>query len=64
MTVLRADLGVCVGYANCVLAADDYFDEQEGSVRILRSVVDDADRPRVEEAIASCPVMALSLEDS
>ena len=61
MTVVRADLDTCMGYGNCVLGAEDYFDEQDGVVIVKRATVEQADLPRVEEAVASCPVMALSL---
>lgn len=63
MTVLEADLDRCMGYGNCVLGADDYLDEQDGVVIVRRDTVPDADRARVEEAVASCPVMALTLRD-
>jgi ferredoxin len=60
-TTVKADLGECMGYGNCVLNAEDYFDEEDGLVVIKRTEVDDADLPRVQEAVASCPVMALTL---
>lgn len=63
MKRLRAGLGVCVGPAEGAPAGGDRFDNRQNSITILRSAVDDADRPRVAAAIASCPVMALSLED-
>ena len=50
-----------MGYGNCVLGAEDYFDEVDGLVRVLRAEVPDGDLPRVEEAVGACPVMALSL---
>lgn len=63
MAVLKADLGACQGYANCVVAADDYFDlDDDGLVAILRRDVAEADRSRVEAAVRSCPVGALLLE--
>ena len=62
MASVRADLDTCMGYANCVLSADDYFDEADGLVRVLRVDVAVADLPRVEEAVGACPVMALSLQ--
>jgi 3-phenylpropionate/trans-cinnamate dioxygenase ferredoxin reductase subunit len=61
MATIAADTDTCMGYANCVLGADDYFDEVDGLVRVLRADVPDGDVPRVEEAVAACPVMALSL---
>jgi ferredoxin len=63
MATVTADLKTCVGYANCVLSADDYFDENDGAVVVLRADVAPQDRARVEEAVASCPVKALTLED-
>jgi len=53
------------GYANCVLAAEDYFDiDDDGVVVVLKSEVPEADRGRVEEAVRSCPVSALLMEES
>ena len=66
MLVVKADLDICMGYANCVIAADDYFDldEQGGVVTLHRTVVRDTDIERVEEAVRTCPVQALVLESS
>ncbi len=60
-----ADLDTCMGYANCVIGADDYFDlsESDGVVEIKREVVDDSDLSRVTLAVNSCPMKALKLED-
>ncbi|MFG0211408.1 ferredoxin, partial [Streptococcus suis] len=52
------------GYANCIMAAGDYFDlDDDGVVILLRTEVDEADRKRVTEAANSCPVSALRVED-
>jgi 3-phenylpropionate/trans-cinnamate dioxygenase ferredoxin reductase subunit len=60
---LRADLESCKGYANCVVAADDYLDlDDDGIVVVLQAEVAPADRLRVEEAVRSCPISALRLE--
>jgi 3-phenylpropionate/trans-cinnamate dioxygenase ferredoxin reductase subunit len=66
MLVVKADLDVCMGYASCVMAAEDYFDlnEEAGVVTLHRTVVRDGDRERVEEAVRACPVQALVLESS
>ncbi|GAA4994929.1 ferredoxin [Streptomyces sp. NBC_00873] len=65
MAVIRADLGACQGYANCVVGADDYFDiDDDGIVVVLKAEVPDADRKRVEEAARSCPVSALKVTDA
>jgi|TARA_R100000365_G_C2747758_1_gene78010 3-phenylpropionate/trans-cinnamate dioxygenase ferredoxin reductase subunit len=64
MATLKADLSLCQGYANCVMAAGDYFDiDDDGKVVLLKIDVPDSDRIRVEEAARSCPVSALVVED-
>nr|WP_274636437.1 ferredoxin [Microbacterium bovistercoris] len=64
MATLKADLHLCQGYANCVVAAGDYFDiDDDGKVVLLKLEVADKDRTRVEEAARSCPVSALRIED-
>jgi len=64
MPVVSADLTACQGYANCVVAAEDYFDiDDDGVVIVLRAEMPESDRTRVEEAVRSCPVSALRVED-
>jgi 3-phenylpropionate/trans-cinnamate dioxygenase ferredoxin reductase subunit len=63
MPVVRADLTICQGYGNCVIAADDVFDiGEDGTVLLLRAAVPESDRARVEEAVACCPTSALVVE--
>ncbi|MGJ8720275.1 MAG: ferredoxin [Salinibacterium amurskyense] len=58
-----ADTSLCQGYANCMVAAPDFFDiDDDGKVSVLESSPEDADQPLVEDAVASCPVRALRLE--
>jgi len=65
MAVVKADVELCQGYANCVLAADDTFDiDDDGVVVLLRTGIPEPDRTRVEEAARSCPVSALTVEDA
>jgi len=64
VATLKADLNVCQGYANCVVAAGDYFDlSDEGKVQLLKVEIAEEDRVRVEHAVRSCPVSALSIEE-
>lgn len=64
MGTLRADLEACQGYANCVVAAGDTFDlDDDGVVVLLRDTFSEQDRARIENAVLSCPVSALSIED-
>jgi ferredoxin len=63
MTVIAAETRSCMGHGNCVAAAPDYFDlDDGGTVVLLRTVVDDADLARVTLAVNSCPVAVLRLE--
>lgn len=62
--IIKADLDACQGYANCVVAASDYFDlDDDGLVVLLKVEVPDSERDRVIEAARSCPVSALMVED-
>jgi ferredoxin len=65
VAVLKADFGACQGYANCVDAAPEVYDiDDDGVVVLLREQISDEERPRIEEAARSCPVSALTIEDS
>ena len=65
MPVLKADFGACQGYANCVDAAPEVYDiDDDGVVVLLREEITEEERPRIEEAARSCPVNALTIEDS
>ena len=65
MLVLKADFEACQGYANCVDAAPEVYDiDDDGVVVLLTESIPDADRPRIEEAARSCPVSALTIEDT
>jgi ferredoxin len=64
MATIKADLDTCQGYANCVAAADDYFDiDDDGVVVLLKAGVPESERARVEEAARACPVSALRVDD-
>ncbi len=57
-----ADLILCDGYANCVIAAEDIFSiDDNGKVEILNVSPPEDRREAVEEAVRNCPVKALSL---
>ncbi|ASR35693.1 ferredoxin [Prauserella marina] len=65
MAVVKADPGLCQGYANCVVAADDVFDlDDDGVVVVLRDEVEESEKDRVTDAARSCPVSALVVESS
>jgi ferredoxin len=63
MARINADVRLCQGYANCVAAADDYFDiDDDGRVVLLHTDVPETDYSRVAQAAHSCPVSVLSVE--
>jgi ferredoxin len=65
MPRLKADFGACQGYANCVDAAPQVYDiDDDGVVVLVREEITEEERPRIEEAARSCPVNALTIEES
>lgn len=63
MARINVDVRLCQGYANCVAAADDYFDiDDDGRVVLLQSDVPETDYSRVTQAAHSCPVSVLNVE--
>jgi ferredoxin len=64
MPRLTADVELCQGYGNCTTTAPDVYDvDDDGTVVLLKQIIDDADRSRVKEATRSCPVSALRVLD-
>ena len=64
MAVVKADFESCQGYANCVMAAPSVYDiDDDGTVVLLKAEISEEERANVEEAVNSCPVSALSIED-
>lgn len=64
MAVVKADFGACQGYANCVMTAPEVYDiDDDGTVVLLKDEISDEERPKVDEAVNTCPVSALSIED-
>lgn len=61
---LHVDFGKCEGYANCIVAAPDVFSIDDSNVVIVTdSEPPDDERDAVEEAVRSCPVAALRIEE-
>lgn len=61
--IVIADLDRCQGYANCVITDSSRFDlGNDGKVEILQKRIDPADLPLAEEAVKSCPALALRIE--
>ena len=65
MIQVQANVRICEGFANCLVAAPDLFDlDDDDKVIILQGELDETERARVEEAIRSCPVAALTIADA
>jgi ferredoxin len=59
---VAADRGLCAGSGLCREVAPEFFDVEEGLVRVRRPDVPAAAIEIVTEAVESCPMQALSLE--
>jgi ferredoxin len=61
---VEADRDACISAGNCVMTADDFFDQDDdGIVVVLQSDVSAADEAKVREAVTLCPASALRLVD-
>jgi ferredoxin len=59
---IEADRDVCIGAGNCVLAAEDVFDQDdEALVVVLEDQPSDDQAAAVRNAVAQCPSGALGL---
>jgi len=60
---IEADLDRCMGTANCMVVAPDWFElgEDDDQVRVLITSVPDDQRALAEDAVRRCPVGALRL---
>ncbi|CAA9297463.1 MAG: Ferredoxin [uncultured Actinomycetospora sp.] len=59
---IEANRDICIGAGNCVLAAEDVFDQDdEALVVVLSDQPSDDQTTEVRNAVAQCPSGALSL---
>ena len=59
---IQADRDVCIGAGNCVLAAEDVFDQDDEAVVIVLAEHPSSDQEtEVRNAVAQCPSGALRL---
>lgn len=60
---VRVDFDVCLSNAVCMSAAPEVFEvDDEGELRVLQENPPEELRAKVEDAVRSCPVQAISLE--
>jgi ferredoxin len=58
------DKSRCSGVGLCESIAPDHFEvADDGSLTILRERIDTADVELIEQAVSSCPTLALSLTE-
>ena len=59
---IQADRDVCIGAGNCVLAAEDVFDQDDDAlVEVLQDHPSAEQESEVRNAVAQCPSGALAL---
>ena len=59
-----ADRDVCIGAGNCVLAAENVFDQDDDAIVVVLQEQPEGDDVRAtRDAVGSCPSGALSLSD-
>lgn len=64
MVKVTADREVCIQAGNCVMVADDLFDQDDdGVVVVLVGEVPDAEVDKAREAVRLCPSQALSIAE-
>ena len=62
---IEVDRAKCTGMGLCEVAAEAIFEVgEDGQTHVLVDEVSEAYRAIVEEAVANCPAMALSLKHS
>ncbi|NMO91376.1 ferredoxin [Actinomycetospora sp. TBRC 11914] len=62
---IKADRDVCIGAGNCVLAAENVFDQDDDAiVVVLEESPQDEDAESARNAVGSCPSGALSIEET
>ena len=59
---IQADRDICIGAGNCVLAAQNVFDQDDDAiVVVLQESPDDEDVEAARNAVGSCPSGALAI---
>lgn len=61
---LTADIGKCLGYANCVAAAPEVYDLNGSVVTILQPEPPAALQAAARKGAKLCPVRAITVEES
>ena len=60
---VRVDMNLCQSHGECVFPAPDVFELGDDDVLRWKEDVDESRRAAVEEAVNTCPMMAISIDD-
>lgn len=61
---IRSDVAKCQGYGNCAAVDADHFDlDDDGMVILVRDTVHEGEAETVADAVRSCPVAAIWVDD-
>jgi ferredoxin len=61
---IEADRDACISAGNCVMTAENVFDQDDDGIVVLRTeAVPDSEQSRVREAVRLCPSGALRLRE-
>jgi len=60
---VQIDRTLCVGFGDCIDIAPEIFEFDDEGIAVFLTNATEADRDRLSEACASCPVDALVLLD-
>ena len=62
--LFRIDRDLCVGFGDCIEAADDAFEFDDENIAVFREGIDEVDRETLLTACDECPVDAISVFDA
>jgi ferredoxin len=62
---VEADLEACQGYLCCLMAAPEVFDIDDDTAKVVLRMASPSEdlRPKVEDAVRSCPSRALRITE-
>jgi ferredoxin len=61
---IRIDRNLCVGFGDCIEAAEAAFELDDEGIAVFRESIDEVDRATLMNACDECPVDAISVLDS
>lgn len=63
MAKVSVNEDVCIGCSNCADIASEVFEIEDGVSKVKKDFGFEANKDKIEEAIDSCPVQAISVEE-